>query len=320
MPDSMDVLDDDMPKTRSHYYLWVTLFLLLLLVTYFAPNLFYPVMPGQAGVIYRPFSNGTDTDTIYGEGLWFVFPGNRMYLYDCRVQEKIETVNVLSFNGLTIQVAVSYRFRPIRNELPLLHRDIGPEYDRIIVTPAVYAAVREVVGKYRPEELYTSHRITVQEEINHTAREAVNGRHIVFDSIVIRSIQLPELINTAIECKLRQQQEFQEYEFLIAKQQREADRMRIEAEGIKIYQDIVSANLPDAYLTWKSIDATLELAKSENSKVVVIGGSNAQGLSFPLEMGTSGRRSNSGMNDMDAPVRAIEKRAAASSVHMPKAP
>ncbi|MFT5595345.1 MAG: prohibitin 1, partial [Flammeovirgaceae bacterium] len=130
---------------------------------------------------------------------------------------------------------------------------------------------RKVIGRYDPEELYSSKRDVIQEEIFTDVKNRLKDKNIYLDAILIRGIELPPNIKMAIEKKLKQEQESQEYEFKIEKEKKEAERKRIEAQGIKDFQDIVSEGISDKLLRWKGIEATLSLAQSPNSKVVVIG-------------------------------------------------
>lgn len=180
-------------------------------------------------------------------------------------------MEALSKNGLQILVEMSIRYRPIASELGTIHQTIGMDYKNVIVLPEVRSAARQVVGRYDPEELYSSKRDFIQDEIFNSVRERLERMNIHLDAILIRSIELPQNIRTAIEKKLKQEQESQEYEFKIEKEEKEAQRKRIEAQGIKDFQDIVSDGISDKLLRWKGIEATLELAKSQNAKVVVIG-------------------------------------------------
>ncbi len=230
------------------------------------------IEPGEAGVLFRPFSTGLDKKHIYEQGFHLVAPWNTMYIYEIRLQKGFEKMDVLSNNGLSIHIDVSYRFKPMKERLGYLHEEIGQDYVEKVVIPEVRTAVREVIGKYAPEELYSTRRETIQQEIFERLEKRLREKYIVLDALLIRAIRLPESIAQAIERKLRRQQEAMEYEFRIQKEKKEAERKRIEAMGIKEFQRIVSEGLNERFLRWKGIEATLELAKSPNTKIVVIGG------------------------------------------------
>ena len=130
---------------------------------------------------------------------------------------------------------------------------------------------RKIIGKYDPEELYSSKREVIQKEIMEETDHALAKKFIILDAVLIRSVELPTTIKTAIETKLKQEQESKEYEFRLQKEQKEAERKKIEAQGIKAFQEIVSEGISDKLLKWKGIEATMELSKSPNAKVVIIG-------------------------------------------------
>jgi len=206
---------------------------------------------GHGGVLFRPFSGGVDTSKVYEEGFHWVAPWNDMVKYDLRLQEREEPMDVLARNGLSIHLDVSFRFLPIAQELPKLYREIGPDYAEKVVMPQIRSSARKVIGKYLPEELYSTKREIIQEEIYHETDSILRTKHIHLDAVLIRSVKLPASIAEAIERKLRQEQEAMEYEFRIQKEQKEAERKRIEALGIKQFQDIVSSGLNPYLLRWK---------------------------------------------------------------------
>ncbi len=241
-------------------------------------RIFIPVNAGEASVLFRRFGGGTVVERVYGEGFHVIFPWNRMTIYTVRVQELTTLIEALSTNGLKINVTVSMRYLPDYNALPLLHQKVGPNYLDKIVVPEVTEAVREVIGKYRPEELYTAKTSEISQAILATALRELSDKFIRFDNVVVRRIELPALVVTAIENKLTQEQLFQEYEFRLPREQKEAERKVVEAEGIRAFQEIVSAGLTDTYLRYRGVEATLDLAKSNNAKVIVIGGKDGMPL------------------------------------------
>ncbi len=244
-------------------------FIILLVVI---NNIMITIPSGNSGVLYRKFSGGTVTDEFFGEGVHFTAPWNTMYLYDVRTQEIEESMEVLSANGLSIKVDVSVRFSPDKTQLGTIHQTIGQNYLQKIIIPEVRSSTRKVIGTYTPEELYSSRRDDIQQEIFDETKASVKNKNLNLDALLIRSVELPPTIRAAIENKLKQEQESKEYEFRLTKEKKEAERKRIEAEGIKAFQDIVSEGISDKLLKWKGIEATLELSKSENTKVIVVGG------------------------------------------------
>ncbi len=238
---------------------------------------------GYAGVKYTVFG-GTDLDKTYGEGLKVYPPWAKIIRYDLRVQEQLEALQALSSNGLSIEMDVSIRWRPDASTLPQLHTEYGVDYSRKLVQPELRSAVREIVGQYTPEQLYSSKRTELQESIFARVRDAVSPQYVAVDAVLIRDVTLPTEIKTAIEDKLKEEQEAERYEFTIQKESLEAQRKKIEATGQAEYQRIITESLSPEFLRFKGIEATQELANSPNSKTVIVG-SGQDGL--PLILGGS---------------------------------
>jgi regulator of protease activity HflC (stomatin/prohibitin superfamily) len=237
---------------------------------------------GYAGVIYQPFSNGVDTKRTYGEGFHLIAPWNTMFKYEIRQQEVFEKLAVLSSNGLEIKLEASIWCQPQYEELGLLHQKRGQEYIERVIRPSVRSATRSVVGRYTPEQIYSSKRDAIQKEIFDETKKILDRQYLQLNDILIRDVTLPPTIKGAIERKLKQEQEALEYEFRLAKAKQEAIRQLIDAEGKAKANLILSASLTDKILKEKGIEATKELANSPNAKVVVIG-SGKDGM--PLILG-----------------------------------
>lgn len=227
---------------------------------------------GKAGVLYKTFGGGVVTDAPpLGEGFHIVAPWNKVYVYEVRRQEIFEKMKVLSSNGLDIQLDASAWYKPNIKDLGKLHQEIGEDYLSRIILPTIRSAARSVVGRYTPEQLYSSKRDAIQKEIFEETKKIVNDQYIILDEILVRDVTLPPTIKDAIERKLKQEQESLEYEFRLEKAKKEAERQRIEAKGKADANRILSASLTDKILQDKGIEATNKLAESPNSKVVVIG-------------------------------------------------
>lgn len=226
---------------------------------------------GESGVKFSSFS-GTDLDGTYGEGFHVHAPWSEIVDYDVKVQERLEEVTALSSNGLSIQMDISVRFHADATSLPALHTTYGVDYFRKLVQPELRSVAREVVGRYTPEELYSSRRSELQDEIESGIREGVESDFVKLDAVLIRHVELPEQIKVAIENKLKEEQEAERYQYTIAKERLEAERKEIEADGQATYQRIITQSLSPSFLRFKGIEATLQLAESPNSKVVVVGG------------------------------------------------
>ena len=236
---------------------------------------------GQRGVKYSTFS-GTNMDTVYGEGLQVVWPWERMIEYEVRIQNNDEQISVLSSNGATIGMDVSVRYSPDVGQLPVLHTTYGPEYYTRLIQPVVRSVAREVVGQFEPEELYSTRREELQNQIEGRVRQAIGSESITLRDVLIRDVELPAQVRQAIEMKLQEEQRAQQVAFSIDRERREAERKRIEADGQATYQRLITESLSDRYLQYEGIQATRELAGSSNAKVVVIGGG---GDGLPLILG-----------------------------------
>ena len=253
-----------------------------ILVIFFLVKSTITIDSGYAGVIYKPFSNGVDTKTTYGEGFHLIAPWNKMFKYEVRQQEVFEKLSVLSSNGLDIKLEASIWCQPQYEQLGLLHQKRGQEYIERVIRPAVRSATRSVVGRYTPEQIYSSKRDAIQEEIFDETKKILDSQYVQLNDILIRDVTLPPTIKGAIERKLKQEQEALEYEFRLAKAKQEAERQRIDAEGKAKANTILSASLTDKILKEKGIEATKDLASSPNAKVIVVG-SGKDGL--PLILG-----------------------------------
>ena len=237
---------------------------------------------GEAGVLYRTFDGGVVTnEPPLGEGFHIVAPWNKVFIYEVRQQEISEQMQVLSSNGLEIKLDATAWFHPQYENTGKLHQEKGENYIDRVIRPAIRSAARSVVGRYTPEQLYSTKRDAIQDEIFHETKKIVENQFIQLNEILVRDVTLPTTIKTAIETKLKQEQESLEYEFRLEKAQKESERQRIEAEGKARANQILSASLTDKILQEKGIQATIELSKSANSKVIVIG-SGKDGLPIIL--------------------------------------
>nr|WP_298992987.1 prohibitin family protein [uncultured Polaribacter sp.] len=227
--------------------------------------------PGEGGVVFERFGDGINTEKTYGEGFQIVAPWNEMIVRKVRQQSVSDEMNVLSVNGLEVKVSGTVWYEPEFSKLGLLIKTKGEDYENELLDPAVNAAARSVVGRYTPEQLYSSKRDVIEQEILDEVQKLLEDQYLVVKRVLVEDVKLPPTIRTAIETKLKQEQESLEYEFRLAKAKKEAERQKIDAEGKATANKILSASLTEKILQEKGIEATLELAKSNNSKVVVIG-------------------------------------------------
>lgn len=240
------------------------------------------VPSGHHGVKYLKFGGGTEMGKIYGEGFQWHMPWNSIYVYRTQTQETKENLNVLSADGATIELDVSVWYRPIAAKLDSLQVTIGPRYMDIVIQPALRGIARGTVGLYKPEEIYSTKREEIATLIREEMQKEMAQKFIEIDDVIIRDVTLPKKITDAINEKLAADQEAQRMEFVLRKETQEAERKRIEAQGIADFQEIVSAGLTQNLLKWKGIEATEKLSNSPNAKVVVIG-AGKEGL--PLILG-----------------------------------
>lgn len=237
---------------------------------------------GENGVIFHTFGNGIhENEKPLGEGFHFIAPWNKVFVYSIKLNEKAEEMLVLSSNGLEIKVDVSSWFRPLPEKLPSLVKEISKDYEGTIVIPAMRSAARSVIGRYTPEEIYSTKRDAIQDEIYVETKRILEQKYIAIDRILIRSVILPETIKKAIESKLEQEQLALEYEFKLDRAKKEAERQRIAAEGEAVANRIINSSLTDNLLKMRGIEATIKLSESNNAKTVIIG-SGKDGLPLIL--------------------------------------
>ncbi|GAB6040675.1 prohibitin family protein [Endothiovibrio diazotrophicus] len=254
---------------RAHYIIVALIIFLLVFIFYFK-SILVIVGPGEGAVLYRLFFGGTVTDQVFGEGLHFVAPWNRMYVYNTRIQTKRHEFRILTNRGLPITLTLAVRYRPQYDMLGVMHQQVGQYYVDTIVIPQIESVLRKNIGKQDPEVVY-SNKGGILNDIILRAIEEVSRKFVVIDDIIIRTVELPEDVRGAIEEKLVEEQKELAYEFKLKRARQEAARKKIEAEGIRDYQKTIAETLDDKQLRWKGIEATRELSTSENAKVVVIG-------------------------------------------------
>lgn len=255
---------------------------IIVIVLVFVSKSALTIGSGKAGVLYKTFDNGVVTDLPpLGEGFHLIAPWNKVIIYEVRQQELFEKMKVLSSNGLDILLEVTAWYLPQTEKIGLLHQKKGQSYLESVIKPSLRSAARSVVGRYTPEQIYSSKRDIIQSEIFDETKKLLESQYIQLNNVLVRDVTLPPTIKTAIENKLKQEQEFLEYEFTIQKAQKEAERQKIDAEGKAIANKILSESLTDKILTEKGIEATKELSNSPNAKVIVIG-SGKSGLPIIL--------------------------------------
>jgi len=256
--------------------------LLFLAAAPFLPGCRCPtVESGHRGIVFKTVGGGTSKELL-GEGMQLIPIWNYVIQYDTRVHEMKEQLIVLSSNGLTLRVDASVRFRPKPDELFELQTQIGPDYDQKVIAPIVRSEARKVFGRYQPEEIYSTKREEIERQIYDEVLKALAGKHVIVEAVLVRDVDLPETIKTAIADKLAEEQRAQKMRFTLDRERQEAQRKQIEAEGIAKYQSIVRQGLTQEYLQYKGIEATMRIAESSNSKVVIVGAGKS---GLPLILG-----------------------------------
>jgi prohibitin 2 len=275
--------------TTISLFLMVVLLLGIVLYPYVVVN----VPTGHVGVLWKRFRGGTvlDPRALKDEGLRLVWPWDKLFLYDLRLQSRTDTYTAISKDGVNLTAAINIRFRLKHDSIPQLHQSIGPNFVMSLVVPEIGSRMREIIADYPAEEVYSTKRQEIQDKIRGRA-EAMLGEKMMdrqetedyapyriplyamlnlIDTLIL-GIELPPSIVIAINRKLEQYYIAQEYTFRVEREIKESQRKKIEAEGIREFQQIVSQGISDSYLRWRGIEATLQLSQSTNSKVVIIGG------------------------------------------------
>ena len=248
---------------------------------FFWPRIVISINSGEAGVLYWRFFGGTETDRVYAEGIRVIAPWDTMYIYNVRIQTVLHKLEVLTNRGLPIQLQLAIRFQPEYETLGVLHQQVGPDYINTIIVPDIDSVLRKDIGHYNPEEIYVNKEGVLSKIIVNALNE-LGQKYVKMHSIVIQSVVLPEPIKQAIEDKLVEEQRSKTYYFILERERQEAERrrieatgiankLRVEAAGIRDYQKIIKETLDEKMLKWHGVQATVQLSESENAKVIVIG-------------------------------------------------
>jgi len=269
-----------------------------------------------------------DPRELREEGLHIIWPWDKLYLYNLRLQSKQQTFNAISKDGVNVKAQISVRYQLLHNSVAVLHKFIGPDFLTSVVNPEIGSQARQVISQYTAEAVYTS-REQIQKQIRDAtqkslaanlnklvqpeAMEQPDPKHYndflqdaiqILDTLV-QSIELPPDIVAAINRQTEQFYMIQEYKFRVEREAQESKRKQIEADGIAAFQKTVSQGISESYLRWRGIEATLLLSQSPNAKVVVIG-SGRDGLPIilnaePNAPGAASQSGGSGASSTAAP-------------------
>lgn len=218
-------------------------------------------------------------------GVHLVLPFTRVHKMSIRTLELKETAEVPSKEGLMMDLEGSLLYRLDAAKAPEVYRTIGINYAEIAVVPQIRSAIREITASYDAKALYTSEREQIARETFDLVTKMTAGRGVIIEAVLLRKIGLPPIVANAIQEKLKREQEAEQMKFVLQKEQQEAERKRIEAQGIADFQRIVAQGISAQLLEWKGIEATEKLAMSPNTKVVVVGNPKS-GLPIILGGGT----------------------------------
>lgn len=234
----------------------------------FFDSLVVLIPPGHKGVLFKPLSEGTVLNQVKNEGYNLIFPWDRIFIYDTRIIQHSDTIIGLTLDGLPVKVEISYRYRVEKDSIGFLHKEIGVDYAQKIIIPKVTAATRDIISLYQVDELFTTSRKEIQDEmVEWVDKKIEDAFPIIMNDVVIREIILEEKVKDAISAKLVEEQLMLAYDYVIEKEKKEKIRRKIEAEGIKEFEAISGLEI----LRWRGIEATQRLAESENAKVIIIG-------------------------------------------------
>lgn len=245
-------------------------------------QMFVTVDTGEVVVVYYRLFGGTQHNQIGREGLHVILPWDKAYTYGVRSQTLVQSLTVLSKNGLEVNLDAQIRFHPISDMVPQLHRRFGPDYVNSFVTPQLKGSVQRVVGQFLAEEVYGSETGASVNRIFENAKQLIGGEFLEIEDVALFNIKLPEQVQTAIQSKVEAQQNALAATFRVQEEQEEAKRKLEEAKGLQEYAKLASG-IPRSVLIWKGIQATEALAKSPNAKIIVIGSKG----DLPLLLGST---------------------------------
>ena len=251
--------------------------LVFLIILFFASVVSVPT--GHVGVLTL---FGRVTGEVLGEGIHTINPLKSVQKLSIQTQSEKESANVPSNEGLILALDTSLLFHLDRTKAAEVYQKVGANYGEKIVEPTLRAAIRAATSSHSANALYTNARELVQQQIQDELRAELAPRGVIVENVLLRDVQLPTMLKSSIEAKQQAEQDALRMNFILQKEKQEAERKRIEAQGIADFQKIVAQGISPQLLEWKGIEATEKLATSSNAKVVVVGNSK-NGL--PLVLG-----------------------------------
>jgi prohibitin 1 len=228
------------------------------------------VRTGHVGVVSI---FGRVTGQTLSEGIHIVNPAATITELSIKTQEDKERASVPSREGLIMGLEASILYHLDPKRAAEVYQKIGPNYMEVLLQPTFRSAIRAITAGNSAASLYSDARETIAQQILEDVSRQVAARGVIVENVLLRDLQLPDTLKHAIEAKQQAQQEAQRMEFVLQREKQEAERKRVEAAGIKDFQDIVTQGISEKLLEWKGIEATMELVKSQNAKVIVVGNS-----------------------------------------------
>lgn len=244
-----------------------------------AMRLFVIIDAGTVGVV--DFWGKVSPMPLYA-GVNIRNPLADIHSFSIKTMELKEDVDTPSKEGLITHLEVSIWYKVISDKAPEIYKTIGMAYEDIILKPLLRSVLRSVTAEYEAKALYTAGREAIVAEIFRMAEPVAREKGIAIDKVLLRAVKLPPLVAEAVERKLQAEQQSEQMKFVLDKERQEADRKRIEAQGIADFQKIVTQGITPSLLDWKGIEATEKLAASPNTKIVIIGNPK-NGLPLILE-------------------------------------
>lgn len=241
---------------------------LLVVATIIALSSTSCVQTGHVGVVSM---FGRVTGRTLSEGIHLVNPAANITELSIKTQEIKEKAAVPSKEGLIMGLEASILYHLDPAQAATVYQQMGPTYADILLIPTFRSAIRAITAGNTAASLYSDGREGIAQQILEDVRRQVAPRGVIVENVLLRDLQLPDTLKHAIEAKQQAQQEAQRMEFVLQREKQEAERKRVEAGGIKDFQDIVSQGISEKLLEWKGIEATMELVKSQNAKVIVVG-------------------------------------------------
>ncbi len=252
---------------RHHFQITLSLLIVAFLLVVLWREVVVSNHSGENSVYWSRLFGGT-SNRILGEGIHFKFPWDEIIVYNTRVMETHGKTVMLTRDGMEISVDWSARYRVEPSKLPMLHREVGPLYAEKVIIPEVISSVRQVVGNYTAEEIYARDELGLIQEIDKTVKANVQAYHpLVLERVVLLRMDLPQAMAKGIVDKLLFEQTLLAYRFRLSAEEEERKRKLIEAQGIREFENITGVSI----LKWRGIDATQDLAKSPNAKIIIMG-------------------------------------------------